>query len=218
MIFSKIPFFDRVFLERKTADNKSLFHVHYWRLVSKVTKGETMPQITGHLETLYFTSFKTDFGWIRPISNGQSLIRLDWNQTSWYDSDHPDNVSRETKGQLEAFFAGHLRQFNLPLAPAGKSAAGKKWLEVMVGIPYGTVMTYGEFAAFAGKPKAARAAGSACASNPIPIIYPCHRIVRADGGVGNYGGGSDQHPTHPNNLARKSDLLRLEANSAANAA
>ena len=81
-----------------------------------------MPQITGHLETLYFTSLKTDFGWIRPISNGQSLIRLDWNQTGWDESDHPDNVSRETKSQLEAFFAGRLRQFNLPLAPAGKSA------------------------------------------------------------------------------------------------
>ncbi|MGB2073464.1 MAG: methylated-DNA--[protein]-cysteine S-methyltransferase, partial [Candidatus Puniceispirillaceae bacterium] len=85
-------------------------------------------------------------------------------------------------------------------------------------IPYGTVMTYGEFATLAGKPKAVRAAGSACASNPIPIIYPCHRVVRADGSLGNYGGGSDHHPTHPNNLARKSDLLRLEANSAANAA
>lgn len=177
-----------------------------------------MPQITGHLETLYFTSLKTDFGWIRPISNGQNLIRLDWNQTGWDDLDHPDNVSRETKSQLEAFFAGHLHQFNLPLAPIGKSAAGKQWLEVMARIPYGTVMTYGEFAALAGKPKAARAAGSACASNPIPIIYPCHRVVRADGSLGNYGGGSGQHPTHPDNLARKGDLLRLEANSAANAA
>jgi len=177
-----------------------------------------MPQITGHLETLYFTSLKTDFGWIRPISDGQNLIRLDWNQTGWDDLDHPDNVSRETKSQLEAFFAGNLHQFNLPLAPVGKSAAGKQWLEVMARIPYGTVMTYGEFAALAGKPKAARAAGSACASNPIPIIYPCHRVVRADGSLGNYGGGSDQHPTHPDNLARKGGLLRLEANSAANAA
>ena len=177
-----------------------------------------MPQITGHLETLYFNSFKTDFGWIRPISNGHSLIRLDWNQTGWDDSDRPDNVSRETKSQLEAFFAGHLHQFNLPLDPTGKRAAGKKWLDAMAQIPYGTVMTYGEFATFAGKPKAARAAGSACASNPIPIIYPCHRVVRADGTLGNYGGGSDHHPTHPDNLERKGDLLRLEANSAANAA
>ena len=84
-----------------------------------------MPQITGYFETLYFSSFKTDFGWIRPVSNGHSLIRLDWNQTGWDDSDRPDNVSRETKSQLEAFFAGHLHQFDLPLAPGGKSAAGK---------------------------------------------------------------------------------------------
>jgi methylated-DNA-[protein]-cysteine S-methyltransferase len=194
------------------------FYVRYWRLVSTVTKGEIMPQIAGHLETLYFTSLKTDFGWIRPTSNGQSLIRLDWNQTGWDELDHPDNVSRETKSQLEAFFAGNLRQFNLPLAPVCKSAAGKQWLEVMAHIPYGTVVTYAEFAALAGKPKAARAAGSTCASNPIPIIYPCHRVVRADGSLGNYGGGSDQHPNHPDNLTRKGDLLKLEANSAANTA
>ena len=88
----------------------------------------------------------------------------------------------------------------------------------MARIPYGTVLTYGEFAALAGNPKATRAAGSACASNPIPIIYPCHRVVRTDGSSGNYGGGSDHHPTHPNNRARKGDLLRLEANRAASAA
>jgi methylated-DNA-[protein]-cysteine S-methyltransferase len=187
-------------------------------LISTVNKGEIMPQIIGYLETLYFTSLKTVFGWIRPISDGQSLIRLDWNQTGWDGSDRPDDVSRETKSQLEAFFAGNLHQFNLPLAPAGKSVAGKHWLEVMARIPYGTVVTYGEFATLAGNPKAVRAAGSACASNPIPIIYPCHRVVRADSSLGNYGGGSDHHPSHPDNLARKSELLRLEANSAANTA
>ena len=88
----------------------------------------------------------------------------------------------------------------------------------MTTIPFGTVINYGEFAALTGNPKAARAAGLACAKNPIPIIYPCHRVVRADGSLGNYGGGSDYHPTHPDNLACKSDLLKLEANSAANAA
>ena len=176
-----------------------------------------MPQITRKLETHFFTSFKTDFGWMRPISNSQSLIRLDWNQTGWDESDHPDNVSRETKSQLKAFFAGRLRQFNLPLAPTNKSATGKHWLAVMARIPYGTVLTYGAFAALAGNPKAVRTAGSACASNPIPIIYPCHRVVRADGSLGNYSGGSDHHPTHPDNLARKDYLLKLEANSTINA-
>ena len=177
-----------------------------------------MPQTTRNLETHFFTSFKTNFGWVRPISNSQSLIRLDWNQIGWDDSDHPDDVSRETKSQLKAYFAGRLRQFNLPLAPANKSANSKEWLEVMARIPYGTVLTYGEFAALAGTPKAARTAGSACATNPIPIIYPCHRVVRADGSLGNYSGGSGHHPNHPDNLARKGDLLKLEANNTMNAA
>ena len=177
-----------------------------------------MPQINGPLDQFYVSTLRTDFGWIRPVSDGQNLIRLDWNQTGWDDPDHPDNVSRETKAQLSAFFAGRLQQFNLPLAPVGKTATGRHWLDIMAKIPYGTVMTYAEFATFAGQPKAARAAGSACASNPIPIIYPCHRVIRADGSLGNYGGGSDHHPTHPDNLARKAGLLAFEANRKANAA
>ena len=72
-------------------------------------------------------------------------------------------------------------------------------------------MSYAEFAIFAGKPKAARAAGSICANNPIPIIYPCHRVIRTDGQLGNYGGGSDHHSTHPDNLARKAALIKLES-------
>jgi methylated-DNA-[protein]-cysteine S-methyltransferase len=177
-----------------------------------------MLQSAANLETNFFISLKTDFGWIRPISDGQSLIRLDWNQSGWDNSDHPDNVSRETKSQLEAFFTGNLRQFRLPLAPAGKSAVSEQWLKAMAKIPYGTVISYFEFAALAGHPKAARTAGSACANNPIPIIYPCHRVVRSDGSLGNYGGGSDKHSTHPDNLARKMNLLKLEANSVKNAA
>ncbi|MAI21203.1 MAG: hypothetical protein CMM65_02105 [Rhodospirillaceae bacterium] len=62
----------------------------------------------------------------------------------------------------------------------------------------------------AGKPQAPRAAGSACARNPIPIIYPCHRVVRSGGGLGNYGGGSDHHPTSAANLDRKRYLIELE--------
>ena len=106
----------------------------------------------------------------------RTIVRLDWNQTGWHEPDRPNHVSRETKSQLEAFFNGCLQQFDLPLAPAGKNISGQYWLNMMVKIPYGTVISYAEFAAFAGKPKAARAAGSICASNPIPIIYPCHRL------------------------------------------
>ena len=56
-----------------------------------------------------------------------------------------------------------------------------------------------------------RAAGTACSSNPSPIIYPCHRVVRQGGALGNYGGGSALSPKHPENLARKQALIDLEA-------
>ena len=96
-----------------------------------------MPQVTGNLETYHFISFKTDFGWMRPISDGNSLIRLDWNQTGWQGPDRPNHVSRETKSQLQAFFNGCLRQFDLPLAPAGKNANGRYWLNFMAKSPMG---------------------------------------------------------------------------------
>ena len=170
-----------------------------------------MPETLVPLQQVYMTSLQTDFGWMRPISDGNSLVRLDWNQTGWLEQDRPDDVSRETKSQLQAFFSGHLQQFVLPLAPIGKSAMGRYWLNIMAKIPYGTVMSYAEFARFAGKPKAARAAGSICANNPIPIIYPCHRIIRTDGKLGGYGAGSDHHPTHANNLALKAALIQFES-------
>ena len=91
-----------------------------------------------------------------------------------------------------------------------KSAAGHVWLEAMARIPYGTVVTYAEFAADAGKPGAPRAAGTACSTNPIPIIYPCHRVIRTDGALGNYSGGSNLDPKHPANLQRKRALINLE--------
>ena len=170
-----------------------------------------MHKVTGHSDRLYMSSLKTNFGWLRPVSDGDNLIRLDWNQTGWHEPDRPNHVSRETKSQLEAFFNGYLQQFNLPLAPIGKTANGRYWLTIMAKIPYGTVMSYAELANFAGKPKAARAAGSMCASNPIPIIYPCHRVIRTDGKLGNYGGGSNYHATHPDNLARKAALITFES-------
>lgn len=160
----------------------------------------------------YHISFKSSFGWIRPVSDGAALIRLDWDQLPWRESDHPDNVSRETMRQLQAYFAGELTSFDLPLNPEGTSDAAKMWLNAMVKIPYGETMSYGDFAALAGKPMAARAAGSACANNPIPIIYPCHRVVRADGRLGSYGGGSQLPPSSPENLQRKADLIALEKN------
>jgi methylated-DNA-[protein]-cysteine S-methyltransferase len=153
---------------------------------------------------------QTSLGWIRAISDGQHLIYLDWNQTGWTDHDQPDDVSRETITQLTAYFQGGLRCFDLPLLPTGASQSRRRWLGVMATIPFGTTISYTALAAAAGRPNAARAAGAACATNPIPIIYPCHRILRSNGELGNYGGGSHLPPTHQDNLQRKAFLINHE--------
>jgi methylated-DNA-[protein]-cysteine S-methyltransferase len=167
------------------------------------------------MPALYNTAFSTSLGWMRPVSDGTSLIRLDWEQSSaeqspWNDDDQIDNVSRETKMQILQYLAGKRRDFDLPLAPEGKTASGCDWLTAMARIPYGQTVSYKEFAALAGKPSAPRAAGSACARNPIPIIYPCHRVLRSDGSLGNYGGGDMTSPKDPANLGRKDWLIKLE--------
>jgi methylated-DNA-[protein]-cysteine S-methyltransferase len=162
------------------------------------------------MPALYHIAFSTSLGWMRPVSDGTSLIRLDWEQSPWDEGDQIDNVSRETKTQILDYLAGTRKDFNLPLAPEGKTASGCDWLTAMARIPYGSTVSYKGFARLAGKPAAARAAGSACARNPIPIIYPCHRVVRSDGSLGNYGGGDMTNPKDPANLERKDWLIRLE--------
>ena len=169
-----------------------------------------MPKTISLFNEVCLSSLWTDLGWMRPICDDNNLIRLEWNQSGWHEPDRPNHVSRETKSQLQAFFDGYLKHFDLPLAPYGKDSNGRYWLETMAKIPYGTVISYAEFARRVGKPKAARAAGSVCASNPIPIIYPCHRVIRKNGQMGYYGGGGHHHPAHPDNLARKAALIKLE--------
>lgn len=158
----------------------------------------------------FHTTLHSRFGYMRAISDGRNLVRLDWDQQPFSEPDLPDDVSRETCRQLTDYLAGARHAFTLPLSAEGVSDIGRSWLRVMAQIPYGHTITYGEFATLAGKPQAPRAAGSACATNPIPIIYPCHRVVRQSGLLGNYGGGSSLPPKHPDNLGRKQALIDLE--------
>ena len=158
----------------------------------------------------YHATIHTALGYMRAVSDGNMMVRLDWDQIPPDDADRPDDVSRETIRQLEAYLAGERMLFDLPLRAEGTSRTGQNWLDTMALIPYGRTVTYGEFAAMAGKPQAPRAAGSVCARNPIPIIYPCHRVVRAGGTLGSYGSGGNPDPKHPDNLAGKHPLIDLE--------
>jgi methylated-DNA-[protein]-cysteine S-methyltransferase len=106
----------------------------------------------------------------------------------------------EVAAQLEAYFAGDLKEFTVPLAPSGTPFQLAVWTE-LTKIPYGSTVSYGDIARALGKRLvASRAVGLANGANPISVIVPCHRVIGSDGSLTGYGGG----------LERKESLLRLE--------
>jgi methylated-DNA-[protein]-cysteine S-methyltransferase len=102
--------------------------------------------------------------------------------------------------ELEDYFAGRRRTFDTPIDWSLVRGFAVGVLQATAQVPFGQVTTYQDVAGAAGSPRAARAAGNALGSNPIPIVVPCHRVVHAGGGLGGYTGG----------LERKRFLLRLE--------
>ena len=107
-----------------------------------------------------------------------------------------DDVQRE----LDLYFAGKLDRFDLPLDWRLSGGFRQRVLRAIDRIPYGQTRTYTEMARKAGNERAVRAAGTACGSNPIPLVVPCHRVLRTGGALGGYGGG----------LPMKQALLELE--------
>ena len=93
--------------------------------------------------------------------------------------------------QLAEYFAGCRREFDLPLNPAPTTEFRAQIHAQLDSIGYGEVSSYGELAAAVGRPAATRAVGTACGANPLPIIRPCHRVLRSDGTLGGYAGGLD---------------------------
>jgi len=97
----------------------------------------------------------------------------------------------EPARQLDEYFAGNRRGFELPVDLRLAHGFRRSVLLQLRTIPYGSTWSYSEAAAAAGNPRAVRAAGTACATNPVPLVVPCHRVVRSDGSLGGYGGGLD---------------------------
>jgi methylated-DNA-[protein]-cysteine S-methyltransferase len=92
--------------------------------------------------------------------------------------------------QLDEYFSGHRHSFDVPLDWQLSTGFRRTVLEhLATDIDYGTTASYGTLARLSGSPKAIRAVGSTCATNPIPVVVPCHRVVRADGTIGQYRGG-----------------------------
>ena len=98
-----------------------------------------------------------------------------------------DGIRRE----LDEYFAGKRTRFDLPLDWSLTGGFGRRVLEQTARIPYGSVSTYKDVAAAAGNVRAHRAAGNALGANPIPLVVPCHRVLRTGGALGGYGGGPE---------------------------
>jgi len=155
-------------------------------------------------------SIQTPLGDMVALAEGEELCGL-WFSDQKYtpdsgdglnDPDHP--LFAELRRQLDAYFAGRLREFDLPLAPEGTPFQMAVW-ELLRTIPAGTTTTYGALAGRVaqrreGRIPSAQAVGGAVGRNPIDIIIPCHRVIGADGSLTGYAGG----------LERKAALLALE--------
>jgi methylated-DNA-[protein]-cysteine S-methyltransferase len=96
------------------------------------------------------------------------------------------------KRELDEYFEGRRRDFDLPIDLHGRSEFTRVVLEELARVPFGQVTTYGKLAARTGRPKAARAVGTIMNRNPIPIVLPCHRVVGSTGSLVGYGGGLDR--------------------------
>ena len=127
-----------------------------------------------------------------------SIVALDWDTETYRGN---SDLLHDARRQLDAYFAGELRVFDLPFDPAGNDFQKSVWRR-MCEIPYGETETYGETARRLNS--AARAVGTACGRNPIPILIPCHRIVGSGGALTGYSGQGG--------IETKRFLLSLEGN------
>ena len=127
------------------------------------------------------------------IADAHTLLELRF-AGSWETRDiAPDwqrggEVLNDARIQLDEYFAGNRREFELPLAPEGTEFQHRVW-HTLRAIPFGATISYLELARRLGDPAAVRAVGAANGRNPIPVIIPCHRVIGSDGSMIGFGGG-----------------------------
>ena len=120
---------------------------------------------------------------LAPGTSVEGIVRADWVRD--------DHALRDARRQLEAYFAGDLTLFDLPIGLHGTPFQLQVW-EALRSIPYGETVSYAEIARRIGNTTAVRAVGAANGRNPVPIIVPCHRVIGADGSLTGYGGGVER--------------------------
>ncbi|GAA2090865.1 methylated-DNA--[protein]-cysteine S-methyltransferase [Actinomadura alba] len=191
---ASVPQTGRLFAALPDQDAPAMARLHE-RLVDRA-------QREGILDVAYRT-LDTPVGSLLLAGTGQGLVKV-----AYAVQDHDavlrqlaDSVSPrilhaparldEASRQIEEYFAGRRTRFDLPLDWRLSKGFRREVLRHLRDIGYGRTESYAQVAAAAGSPRAVRAVGTACATNPLPVVVPCHRVVRSDGSAGGYAGGAD---------------------------
>lgn len=151
-----------------------------------------------HVSAIY----DSPVGALTLISNGEALTHCEFENPRYpFEAQPPgnDKVLNKARRELDAYFAGKLKAFEVATAPQGTPFQQKCWAALLK-IPYGATRSYGQQATAVGNSNASRAVGLANGRNPVAIIIPCHRVIGANGSLTGYGGG----------MERKKILLELE--------
>jgi methylated-DNA-[protein]-cysteine S-methyltransferase len=127
-------------------------------------------------------AFNSPIGPLALFEEDGAIVALDW---GFVPENEETPLLLRARDQLEEYFEGKRKDFDLPLSPHGTAFQKKVWA-ALERIPFGKTRSYGEIAAELGT--AARALGGACGRNPIPVIIPCHRVLGSDGAMGGYSG------------------------------
>ncbi|MBU1318099.1 MAG: methylated-DNA--[protein]-cysteine S-methyltransferase [candidate division Zixibacteria bacterium] len=167
--------------------------------------------VSGEIE-IAISEMSSPVGQLIVASTSKGLCRIAFGRDpepglyTWFEENFPTAVpiksrsaNRVITDALKEYFAGKRKKFDFKLDLIAEGFQ-RKALLALARVQYGRTVSYGELAAEAGNPRAARAAGTACARNPIAIVIPCHRVIAGDGSLGGYGGGEDH----------KRFLLKLE--------
>ena len=142
---------------------------------------------------MYYIYHKTPIGNIFIAGDGKVIKQMSFPEGSKQRRPQPDwqqtkQPFKRAIKQLDHYFQGKLKTFDLPLDPDGTEFQRQVW-KALLDIPYGETTSYGELAQTIDRPKAARAVGAANGANPIPIVIPCHRVIGSTGALTGFGGG-----------------------------
>jgi O-6-methylguanine DNA methyltransferase len=132
-------------------------------------------------------SFFTKIGYISLFSEDNKIIKISMNSNQIY-NDEPDEVIALAKKEIDEYLKNKRRDFTFSIEVKGTNFQ-LDVLETMIRIPYGETWSYSKLAKESGHETAVRAVGTVCKNNQLPIVIPCHRVIKANGDIGNYNGG-----------------------------